>query len=142
MSIRGPGRRVKGDNQTHTARVPFACITSPQERGVMAHDNEERQEGRHRGRVERQLWGEDCTPLWTPWSSVRVPRLCTYSCPFCARKSRFSSIALQQNRDAVRMSLSQDGRHLQFALPPFQSSSPFVLVVHVAPRVLASQGIQ
>jgi hypothetical protein len=68
----------------------------------MAHDTAERQEGRHRGNIERQPWGGGCTPLMTPRSSVRVTRFSTYPRPFCARKSRFSSITLQQNRNAMR----------------------------------------
>lgn len=72
---------------------------------MLAHDSEEWQEGRHGGRVKSQPWGRGCAPLWMPWSPIRVTRLCTYSCPFCTRKSRFSSITLQQNRDAVRMAL-------------------------------------
>lgn len=87
-------------------------------RGVMAQDSAERQEGRHRRNTERQPWSGGCTPLRTPWSSIRVARLCTYPCPFCARKSRFSSITLQQNRDAVRRAQVTVTRRAPSAIQP------------------------
>lgn len=85
---------------------------------MVVHDSEERQKRRHRGKVGRQSWDEGCTPLGTPRSSVRITRLCTYSCPFCARKSRFSSIALQQNRDAMRRAQVTVTRRAPSAIHP------------------------
>lgn len=143
MSLRDPSE-VNGSKQTHTQEFCLHVAPAQWERGVMVHDSAERQEGRHRRNIERQPWGGGCTPLGTPRSSVRVTRLCTYPRPFCARKSRFSSITLQQNRDTVRRAQVTVTRWAPSAIHPlpFQSSLPFVLVVHVAPQVLASQEIQ
>lgn len=51
---KGPFKKSKREQASSHSK---ACITSPQEKRVMAHDNEERQGGRHRGKVKRQEGG-------------------------------------------------------------------------------------